>query len=59
MKVNLQEFLGKLPPRWRWTVHNLVAHPLSEVVYQVGLENLSNRIHDVTVPLHESGTGRG
>lgn len=45
--------------RFKWTLHNLVAHPLSEVLFQVGLVELGNRIHDATVPVHEPGTGRG
>lgn len=48
---------------WRqelmWAAHNLIAHPLSEVLYWVGLQNLGNRLHDATVPKHKKGTGRG
>jgi hypothetical protein len=40
-----------------WTVHNLVSHPLSEVVYWLVLpfsrtraEKVSNWVHDVTIP---------
>ena len=51
--------LARLPPRFRWTLHNLIAHPLSEVLYQVGLEEFGNRVHDATIPEHEPGTGRG
>lgn len=51
--------LGRLPERFRWTLHNLVAHPVSEVLYQAGLEKLSNYIHDHTTPVHEAGNGRG
>lgn len=55
-----------------WTVHNLVSHPLGEVLYLASvfaakldqrageiLEDLSHHIHDVTIPDHEEGTGRG
>mgnify|MGYP000026186375 FL=1 len=45
-----------------WTVHNLLAHPISEIVWLLSfgrLENVSNWIHDVTVPSHVSGEGRG
>lgn len=41
--------LGKLPERFRWSLHNLVAHPLSELLYQVGLREWSDRVHDLTV----------
>lgn len=43
----------------RWTIHNAIAHPVSEVLYLLGFERLSNWIHDVTIPNHEPGTGRG
>ena len=42
-----------------WTFHNLIAHPLSEVLYLLGFKKLSGRVHDATVPDHEPGTGRG
>jgi hypothetical protein len=41
---------GKLPPRFAWTFHNVVAHPASELLYQLGYERLSVRVHDLTVP---------
>jgi hypothetical protein len=57
----ITRLVNRLPERFKWTPHNLVAHPLSEVLYQisVSIENVGNRIHDATVPTHESGTGRG
>ena len=42
-----------------WTIHNMIAHPVSEALYLVGLVRLSGWIHDVTIPTHEPGTGRG
>lgn len=45
--------------RFKWAPHNMVAHPLSEIMFQLGFEELGNRIHDITIPTHESGTGRG
>jgi hypothetical protein len=53
------KLFARLPERFRWTAHNLIAHPLSEVLYQIGLRDLSNRVHDWTIPEHEAGTGRG
>jgi len=50
---------AKLPQRFQWTFHNLVAHPVSEVLYQLGFEDAGNRFHDWSIPLHDSGTGRG
>lgn len=57
--MNLPSLLAKLPPRFQWTLHNLVAHPVSELLYQVGLVKLSDKVHDITAPVHEPGTGRG
>ena len=48
--MNLPQRLAKLPVRVRWTLHNLIAHPLSEVLYQLGARTLSNAVHDQTVP---------
>jgi len=45
-----------------WTVHNLIAHPLSEIIYLLSFGKalgLSNYIHDSTVPEHTPGSGRG
>jgi hypothetical protein len=47
----MRKFVTSLPERFQWTIHNLVAHPLGEVLYQLGFDNLSKRIHDSTVPL--------
>ncbi len=50
---------------WRnWPVHNLIAHPLSEVVHWLlwpwdRHQEISGWIHDMTIPPHEHGTGRG
>jgi hypothetical protein len=50
MKHKLQQRLGELPIRWRWTLHNLVGHPLSEVLYQLGAASVGNWVHDATLP---------
>lgn len=42
-----------------WTVHNIIAHPLSEILHLLGFEHLGNRVHDATIPPHMPGTGRG
>jgi len=51
--------LPKLPKRFMWSPHNLFAHPLSELLYQLGFEELSNKVHDMTVPAHTPEEGRG
>ena len=39
-----------------WTVHNLIAHPLMEIVYLVSFgqaKGLSQKINDCTLPENE------
>ena len=36
-----------------WKVHNLVAHPLMEVLSWIGLSDLGDKIHDATYPAQE------
>jgi hypothetical protein len=40
-------------------MHNLMAHPLSEILFWIGAGNLGNRIHDATLPEHAEENGRG
>ena len=59
----MNKFLSHLGP-FKWTLHNLVAHPLSEVIYLVGFGSspfvkIGNWIHDITIPDHKRGEGRG
>ena len=46
---------------WKnWTVHNLVSHPLSEIVYLITRrDDWAGVVHDFTIPDHDPGTGRG
>ncbi len=40
-------------PQWFWwAVHNLIAHPVSEILYWVSLHKFSKWIHDETIPIH-------
>ena len=44
------------------TVHNLLAHPLMEIIYLLSFgkaEKFCNYIHDSTIPDHIAGNGRG
>lgn len=54
----------------KWSIHNMVAHPLSDILYWVAvftfIDNISDNIlklsdliHDLTAPVHKKGTGRG
>ena len=55
--LRIQKALGRLPKRFRWTLHNLVAHPVSELQYQLGLcfgkEDWGNWVHNATCPEDE------
>ena len=50
----------RLYSRFMWFPHNVLAHPLSEIMFQLGFpEKAYNWVHDITIPDHERGTGRG
>lgn len=69
----MRTLIDRVPPRFKWTFHNLVAHPVGELMYQIGLGwrldadpqqpnrlgDLSDKLHDATVPTHTRGEGRG
>lgn len=47
-------------PAWVWwAVHNVIAHPLSEVLFWIGMRRASEWVHDATVPRHTTENGRG
>jgi len=50
---HLRCLLTALPVRFRWTLHNVVAHPLMELLYQLGFKGASNCVHDATAPLSD------
>ena len=45
----MNKLLSKLGP-FKWSIHNIIAHPLSEIVNLIGLTKLSNWIHNATLP---------
>lgn len=49
----------KGPANLWWGIHNLIAHPLSEIVWWLGAKNLAAVIHDATLPEHTGNGGRG
>lgn len=52
--------VAKASPRTKWSIHNLVAHPIGEICYLItGREQFGNWIHDLTIPPHPTGEGRG
>ena len=42
-------FLNKLGP-FRWTIHNILAHPIAEIFWLLNLRSIGNWIHDITIP---------
>lgn len=46
----MRSFVSRLG-RFSYTLHNLVAHPLMEILHLVGFTELGNKIHDATLPL--------
>lgn len=52
-----QKALGCLG-RFKWTLHNLIAHPISEILWLIYLERASHWIHEVTIPEHLAGEAR-
>ncbi len=35
---------------FNYTVHNLIAHPLMELLHLIGLTELGDKVHDMTLP---------
>ena len=46
MKRNIFDRLGY----FKWSVHNLIAHPLMELLHLAGLSSWGDKIHDFTIP---------
>ena len=50
-----------------WPVHNLIAHPLSEIVYWIvrpfcdreKSDDICGWVHDITLPVDHTSNGRG
>jgi hypothetical protein len=36
--------------KFEYTIHNIIAHPLMEVLHLLGFNELGNKIHDITLP---------
>lgn len=45
----ISNFLNKLGP-FKWTIHNVLAHPIAEIFWLFKLRSIGNFIHDITVP---------
>ena len=48
----MNTFVSKLG-RFNYTIHNIIAHPLMEVLHLVGLTEWGNKVHDATYPSRE------
>lgn len=59
LKGICRDIRAKSKEHFKWSFHNLIAHPMSEIVYLLGFEKLSNWVHDASIPEHDEGTGRG
>lgn len=46
----MKKIINKLPEKYKWTIHNLIAHPISEIIHLLGNTNLAAKIHDCTIP---------
>lgn len=46
----MRAFVSKLG-RFNYTIHNLIAHPLMELLHLIGKTELGDKIHDATLPL--------
>ena len=45
----MKSFVSKLG-LFSYTIHNLIAHPLMELLHLAGFTELGNRLHDATLP---------
>jgi len=46
----IKTLLSRLPERYRWTLHNMVGHPVSEVLHLFGFTEAATAVHDGTLP---------
>lgn len=47
--MNLLNKLG----HFKWTLHNVLAHPIAEIFWLLNLKSIGNWIHDITVPCED------
>ena len=58
-----RRWLGVREEFW-WMVHNLIAHPIGQVLYMLGwvvprMQVWGDWLHDATIPKHTRGEGHG
>lgn len=59
LRGTCRKIRAKSREHFRWSLHNLLGHPLSEIAWLLGLRKLSDRLHDATIPKHDPTQGRG
>lgn len=45
----IPKMLGKLG-RFSYTIHNIIGHPIAEILWLFGLTKAGDYVHDITVP---------
>lgn len=50
----MQNFIKKLPEKYKYTIHNLIAHPMMEIFHLLGMSEISEKIHNITLPIEET-----
>ena len=48
----MRRFVSKLG-FFKYTIHNMVAHPIMELLHLIGLSKLGDKIHDITLPIED------
>jgi hypothetical protein len=56
-KDGSKKLLKLLPERCRWTLHNVIGHPMLELLNQLGLNQLGAKFHNWTDPTEDKGGG--
>jgi hypothetical protein len=36
--------------KFKYTIHNMIGHPMMEILHLLGFEVIGNKIHDITLP---------
>ena len=49
----MRKIIALLPVKYSMSIHNLVAHPLSEIFHILGMNEIALYIHDITLPEEE------
>lgn len=42
--------INYLPNKFKWSLHNLIGHPMKEICYWFGYDAMGDWIHDYTLP---------